>query len=131
YEGVRLKEGETTLTTVPSNPERTGNFADQCPLNNGTMNSAGLCIDNTSGQLSQNGQLYNEFTGQPIPFNQLPFINPISQTLLQYYPLANSGPFTYVGTQTMTNSSDQFGVRLDHYLTERDTLNFRYSFGQA
>jgi Carboxypeptidase regulatory-like domain/TonB dependent receptor len=131
YEGVRLKEGETTLTTVPSNPERTGNFADQCPLNNGTMNSAGLCIDNTSGQLSQNGQLYNEFTGQPIPFNQLPFINPISQTLLQYYPLANSGPFTYVGTQTMTNSTDQFGVRLDHYLTERDTLNFRYSFGQA
>jgi Carboxypeptidase regulatory-like domain/TonB dependent receptor len=131
YEGVRDTEGVTTLATVPSNAERTGNFADQCPLNNGTFNSQGLCIDNTSGQVSQNGQLINEFTGQPILYNQLPFINSISQTLLQYYPLANSGPFTYVGTQTLTNNTDQFGVRVDHYLTNRDMLNFRYSFGQS
>jgi predicted heme/steroid binding protein len=130
YEGVRDTQGETTLATVPSNAERTGNFADQCPLNNGTINSLGLCIDNTSGQVSPNGQLFNEFTGNPIPYNQLPFINPISQTLLSYYPLANDGPFTYVGTQTLTSNTDQFGVRADHYLTSRDTLNFRYSYGQ-
>jgi hypothetical protein len=130
YEGVRDTQGETTLATVPSNAERTGNFADQCPLNNGTFNSEGLCIDNTSGQLSPNGQLINEFTGNPIPYNQLPFINPIAQTLLSYYPLANDGPFTYVGTQTLTSNTDQFGVRVDHYLTSRDTLNFRYSYGQ-
>jgi Carboxypeptidase regulatory-like domain/TonB dependent receptor len=131
YEGIRDQQGETTRTTVPSTPERTGNFADQCPLNNGAFNAQGLCIDNSSGQISQNGQLFNEFSGQPIPYNQLPFIDPLSQTLLQYYPLANSGPFTYVDTQTFTSNSDQFGVRLDHYLTNRDTLNFRYSFGQA
>jgi hypothetical protein len=131
YEGVRDTQGETTLATVPSNAERTGNFADQCPLNNGTFNSQGLCIDNTSGQVSQNGQLFNEFSGQPIPYNLLPFINPISQTLLSYYPLANDGPFTYVGTQSQTSNTDQFGVRVDHYLTNRDTLNFRYSFGQS
>ena len=130
YEGIRDTQGETTLATVPSNAERTGNFADQCPLNNGTFNAQGLCIDNTSGQLSPNGQLINEFIGQPIPYNQLPFVNPISQTLLSYYPLANDGPFTYVGTQTLTNNTDQFGVRVDHYLTNRDTLNFRYSYGQ-
>ncbi len=130
YEGVRDTQGETTRATVPSDAERTGNFADQCPLNNGTFNSQGLCIDNSTGQVSQNGQLINEFSGQPIPYNQLPFINPISQTLLSYYPLANSGPFTYVGTQSLTSNTDQFGVRVDHYLTSRDTLNFRYSYGQ-
>jgi hypothetical protein len=131
YEGVRNNQGETTRTTVPSDPERTGNFADQCPLNNGTFNSQGLCIDNATGQISQNGQLFNEFTGQPIPNNQLPFIDSISQNLLPYYPLANSGPFTYVGTQTFVNNTEQFGVRLDHYMRERDALNFRYSFGQS
>lgn len=131
YEGIRDSQGQTTLATVPSNAERTGNFADQCPLNNGTFNAQGLCIDNSTGQVSQNGQLINEFSGQPIPYNQLPFINPISQTLLAYYPLANSGPFTYVGTQTFTDNSDQFGVRVDRYLTNRDMLNFRYSFGQS
>jgi hypothetical protein len=130
YEGVRDTQGETTLATVPSNAERTGNFADQCPLNNGTFNSQGLCIGNTSGQVSPNGQLFNEFTGNPIPYNQLPFINPISQTLLSYYPLANDGPFTFVGTQTLTSNTDQFGMRVDHYLTSRDTLNLRYSYGQ-
>jgi hypothetical protein len=135
YEGLRNRQGETTRTTVPSDAERTGNFADQCGLNNGTFNAAGLCIDNSSGQVSQNGQLFNFFVPpnappQPLPFNQLPFINPISQNLLPFYPLANSGAFTYVGTQVLTGDTDQFGVRVDHYLTERDVLNFRYSFGQ-
>jgi hypothetical protein len=30
-----------------------------------------------------------------------------------------------------TSNMDQFGVRVDHYLTQRDTLNLRYSFGQV
>ena len=136
YEGVRDQQGETTRATVPSNAERTGNFADQCPLNNGAFDSQGLCIDNSTGQVSQNGQLFNflvppNSAPQPMPFNQLPSINPVSQNLLQFYPLANSGPFTFVDTLMMTSNSDQFGIRVDHYLTDRDTLNFRYSFGQA
>ncbi len=136
YEGVRDSQGETTRATVPSDAERTGNFADQCPLYNGTFNAQGLCIDNSTGQISQNGQLFNYFVPpntppQPLPFNQLPFINSISQNLVPFYPHANSSAFTYVGTQTFVADTDQFGVRLDHYLTERDTLNFRYSYGQS
>jgi len=50
------------------------------------------------------------------------------RTFLPFYPLANSGSFTFVGTQVLTGSTDQFGIRVDHYLTERDVLNFRYSF---
>ncbi|HXX16178.1 MAG TPA: carboxypeptidase regulatory-like domain-containing protein [Candidatus Eremiobacteraceae bacterium] len=129
YEGIRDQQGETTRTTVPSNAERTGNFGDQCSLVGGSFNSQGLCSN-------PNGQLLNFFVPtnsppQPIPFNQLPAISPLSQTLLQYYPLANSGPFTFVDTLMMTSNSDQFGVRVDHYLTDRDTLNFRYSFSEA
>lgn len=41
YEGLRDQPGETTRTTVPSNAERTGDFADQCTLNSGTFNSQG------------------------------------------------------------------------------------------
>jgi hypothetical protein len=129
YEGVRDQQGETTRTTVPSNAERAGDFGDQCTVLGGTFHSQGLCSN-------PNGQLLNFLVPpnsppQPIPFNLLPGINSLSQTLLQFYPMANSGPFTFVGTQLVTNYSDQFGVRVDHYLTERDTLNFRYSFGQA
>ncbi|MGB8321731.1 MAG: carboxypeptidase regulatory-like domain-containing protein [Candidatus Acidiferrum sp.] len=135
YEGLRNRQGETARTTVPSDAERTGNFADLCAVNNGSFDSQGLCIDNATGQVSQNGQLFNFFVPpnsppQPVLNNQLPFVNPISQNLLPFYPQANSGPFTFVGTQIFTGNTDQFGVRLDHYLTERDSLNFRYSFGQ-
>ena len=63
--------------------------------------------------------------------NQLPFINPISQNLLPFYPRANSGPFTFVGTQLLTSNDDQFGIRLDQYLTEHDQMDFRYSFSSG
>jgi hypothetical protein len=135
YEGVRNHQGETARTTVPSDAERSGDFGALCTLNNGTFNSQGLCIDNSTQQPSQNGQLLNFFVPpnsppQPFPFNQLPFINSISQNLLPYYPHANSGAFTYVGTQMLVSDSDQFGMRLDHHLSMKDELNFRYSFGQ-
>ena len=78
YEGVRDSQGETTRTTVPSDAERTGNFADQCPLNNGTFNSQGLCIDNSTGQISQNGQLFNYF----VPPNTPPQPTSVQSTAL-------------------------------------------------
>ena len=137
YEGIRNSQGETARSTVPSDPERQGNFGDLCPLNNGTFDASGNCIDNSTGKISQTGgQLFNFFVPpnsppQPILFNQLPFINPISQNLLPFYPRANSGPFTFVGTQLLTSNDDQFGIRLDQYLTEHDQMDFRYSFSQG
>ncbi len=120
YEGLRNRQGETVAATVPSAAERTGNFADICPEGF----TGGFCNNPAN-------QLVNEFSGQPFPNNQLPGINPISQTLLQYYPLANSGPNGFITTQTLDQDNDQFGVRLDHYLTARDVLNFRYMFTQG
>ncbi|MGH9454620.1 MAG: TonB-dependent receptor domain-containing protein, partial [Terriglobia bacterium] len=37
-------------------------------------------------------------------------------------------PNQYVTTQTLQNDTDQFGVRVDHYLSDRDVLMFRYMF---
>jgi outer membrane receptor protein involved in Fe transport len=120
YEGLRNRQGETVAATVPSAAERTGNFADMCPEGF----TGGFCNNPAN-------QLVNEFSGQPFPNNQLPGIDPISQTLLQYYPLANSGPNGFSTTQTLDQDNDQFGVRLDHYLSASDVLNFRYMFTQG
>ena len=124
YEGLRNSQGETTVTTVPSDEQRQGNFGDYCTqVHGGTFDTNGMCS-------VPNGQLINEFNGQPFPFNQLPFIDPISQNLLNFYPHANSGATGFVSTQLLTSNLDQFGVRVDHYLTQADVLNFRYSFAQ-
>ena len=137
YEGLRERAGETSEATVPSKDERNGNFGEVCTsLKDSTgqpeqFNAAGLC--STSGGLfDPNGQIFNEFTNSPVPYNQMPFpTNAVSQNLLPYFPLPNVGKNTFVSTLNKSTDNHQFGVRLDHYLTPRDVLNFRYIFSQG
>ena len=121
YEGFRNRQGETALTTVPSIKQRAGDFSELCPEGF----TGGFC-NNPSHQL------FNVFANAPYPNNQLPpgSINPISQGLLSFFPLPNVGTNLFSTTQTLQNNTDQFGVKVDHYLTPRDTLNFRYMFSQ-
>jgi hypothetical protein len=114
YEGLRNRQGETEAATVPSLAERQGDFSQ--------------AVNPLTGQVSP---LINEFTGQPLPNNQLPFINPVSQKVLQFYPLPNDGPNQFVTTQTLRNDSDQFGIRVDRYLSSRDSVFVRYMFSNG
>jgi outer membrane receptor protein involved in Fe transport len=103
YEGFRNRQGETVNATVPSLLERQGTFPQP---------------------------LFNFSSGQPVPVpgGQLPSIDPIAKNILAFYPPANSGTNTFITTQSLAANNDQFGLRLDHYLSPSDTLNFRYMF---
>ena len=66
-----------------------------------------------------------------MPFNQMTIIQPLDPTALQVlplFPLANVGANGFIATQSLSANNDQFGVRLDHYLSHADTLNFRYMY---
>src|SRR6185312_9808280 len=119
YEGFRNHQGETEGTTVPSLKERTGDFSELCPEGF----TAGFC--NNPGH-----QLMLLVTNPPtmFPNNQLPppFISAFAQGLLGLFPNPNSGLNTFISTETKTDSFNQGGVRVDHYLTANDNLNFRY-----
>ena len=119
YEGFRNHQGETEGTTVPSLKERTGDFSELCPEGF----TAGLC--NNPGH-----QLMLLVTNPPtmFPNNQLPppFISTFAQGLLGLFPKPNSGINTFISTETKTDSFNQGGIRIDHYLTANDNLNFRY-----
>ncbi len=114
YEGLRIRQGESEAATVPSLAERQGDFSQS--------------VNPSTGQVEP---LINEFTGQPFPGNQLPAINPISQNLLQFYPLPNDGVNQFVTTQMLNKNTDQFGIRVDHYLSERDSMFVRYMFSNG
>ena len=103
YEGFRNRKGETVDATVPSPDERQGLFPQP---------------------------LLNFSTGQPVPVpgGQLPAIDPIAANILKFYPLPNHGTNTFITTQSLSANDDQFGLRLDHYLSPSDNLNFRYMF---
>lgn len=124
YEGFRNRQGKTQLNTVPSLKQRQGNFSELCGPPPEQFDSNGFCSNPIH-------QLFNIFANQPIPFNQLPGINPLSQSLLSLFPLPNSGLNLFASTQTLREDSDQFGLRLDHYLSAADTFNFRYMFSNG
>jgi hypothetical protein len=128
YEGFRNRQGETVPATVPSVAERQGDFAELC-TDSGHQFMGGVCVDQ-SGQLFFPGQLFNFSTGQPVPIpnNQLPAIDPTAANVLPFFPLPNRGSNGFIATQTLVQNNDQFGFRLDHYLSHADTLNFRYMY---
>ena len=123
YEGFRNRQGVTELAPVPSDAERRGNFAAMCPEGF----TAGFC-NNPAHQLVVVNPFTN--TAMPYPNNQLTSVDPISQGLLQYFPIATVGTNLYPATGVIDNDTNQFGIKIDHYLTSRDNLNFRYSFDQ-
>ena len=122
YEGFRNRQGETVPATVPSLAERQGNFGEQCTAG---FDASGLC-SNPQQQLT--------FFGTPVPFNQATLftpIDPIATNVLPFFPLPNSGANGFIATQTLSENNDQFGLRLDHYLSPVDTLNFRYMYSSG
>src|ERR1700676_1906500 len=131
YEGFRNRQGKTVPATVPSLAERQGNFAELC-TGSGNQFMGGVCVDK-SGQLFFPGQLFNFSTVQPVPVpnNQLPAIDPTAANVLPFFPLPNSGENSFITTQTLSENNDQFGFRLDHYLSHADTLNFRYMYSSG
>jgi outer membrane receptor protein involved in Fe transport len=124
YEGFRNRQGETVPATVPSSPERRGNFAERCAPP-ATFDSNGLC-SNAQEQLT--------YFGTPVPFNQMTLftpIDPIATNVLPFFPLPNVGEDGFIATQTLSENNNQFGLRLDHYLSRADTLNFRYMYSSG
>lgn len=111
YEGTRSREGITRVTNVPTALERAGNF---------TQSLFGVPID--------------PFTGMPFPNGTIPDerINSVGRAIAALYPLPNRNvPFqNFVSSPTQSDDNDSFDVRVDHRLTDRADLAFRYSFGE-
>ncbi|HET8783388.1 MAG TPA: TonB-dependent receptor [Pyrinomonadaceae bacterium] len=111
YEGTRSREGITRITNVPTAQERVGNFSQ-----------------------SVFGVPTNPFTGMPFDGGAIPdfFIHPVGREIAALYPLPNRNvPFqNFVSSPTQRDDNDSFDVRVDHRLTDKADLAFRYSFGE-
>lgn len=110
YEGTRSREGITRITNVPTAEERAGNFSN-----------------------SVFGIPTNPFTGMPFDGGVIPsfFINNVGRAIAAAYPLPNRNvPFqNFVSSPTQRDDNDSFDARIDHRLTDKADLAFRYSFG--
>ncbi len=124
YEGFRNRQGESVPATVPSQAERGGDFGELCTATS-SFDPSGIC-GNPAGQLT--------FFGKKVPFNQMTLftpIDPVATNVTPFFPLPNQGANGFIGTETLSENTDQFGVKLDHYLSHKDTLNFRYMYSSG
>ena len=87
--------GGNNLAIVPSDAQRAGDYGENCtgPVNAGSFNGSGICSNAA-------GQLYNPYTGVPVPYNNLAtagLYNPATApaqvaAIINLFPHANLTP---------------------------------------
>jgi len=153
YEGLRLTQGETGTSVVPTAEQKAGNFssfltgqtANLC-ASSGTAAPANLNFD--TGQLfyPASEHLYTcpanptnlgagtstILVGTPIPGNIITNIDPVAQKALALFPAPNRpGLPNYINQTPLRRPDEQFDVRVDEALSDKDRLFGRYLFGNS
>jgi len=130
YEGLRQRNGVSTLTTLPTAAQRTGDFS-------ATKNSAGQLI-NIYDPLTTVATGASTYGRSPFPNNRIPDnrIDAVSRKLLTFYPAPNlpgdsvTGVNNFFTAAGATNLANQYNTRIDHVLT-RHRIFGRYSDNHA
>jgi carboxypeptidase family protein len=112
FEALRTLRSGTRTFSVPPLSVREGNLAGLGVIcDPGTIPSTGACAP---------------FTGNVIPRDRL---DPVAAAFLQHVPLpTGADPFqNLTAEEEQTRDLDQFGVRIDHQLTDSEQLLARFS----
>ncbi len=136
YQGTRIRQALTAVSTVPTAQERNSGYTDLSEL----LTQGGSRTD-AAGNVYALGQVFDPSTTQaagagyirqPFANNQLPAsrIDPNAVKLLNLYPSPNApGLFNnYTSDRIQSNDVDQFDVRGDQTFSERDVLFSRVTY---
>lgn len=118
YEGLRTRRASTLYQSLPTQAQRDGNFAG------GAQIFDPLTYDATANRRQA-------FAGNVIPKGRFGLIGNSS---LKYYPTPNtpgSASFNHVTSASSLNDQDQYHTRIDHQISDRDTLFGRYSYSKS
>ena len=117
YQGTRRIKGTPYTTTVPTVPERTGDFTDRA-----------VTIYNPFSYSSTTGNRNQFPTHNVIPSSLL---DPVALAIAKYYPLPNTNGTSvtnnYFNNAPIITNANQYGFRLDQNVTQRYHLFGRYS----
>lgn len=119
YEGLRVREAQTLVSSVPIDQHRSGDFSTLGrPL-----------FDPATLRANPNG---SGFVRTPFPGNVIPpsRISPQGAGLLDYYPRPNLPGLVanYVDGRSSAVDSDQYTTRIDHVASPQDQFFFRYVY---
>ncbi|HKF25559.1 MAG TPA: TonB-dependent receptor [Candidatus Acidoferrum sp.] len=110
YFGTRGRNPYTAVATVPTGLERQGDFSQ-------------------SVQIGGPFQIFDPSTHRPFAGNMIPTsrLDPISQKLLNYFPLPNQPGVVnnYQFLASVPQDTDNFGLRIQRNVTKKDRLSLR------
>jgi hypothetical protein len=109
YEGVRIRQSQTQLFSVPTAAERTGNFT-----------GSGITVNNPA-------------TGTPFPSDAIPTVDPVAGAMLAEISLPTSTAASNNLNLTALSSEDinQYNSRIDHAFSSSDSAFVRFSVFDA
>jgi hypothetical protein len=116
YQGTRARQGAQRTSTVPNNAFRNGDFSSLAvPI-----------YDPLTGDAAFAGR--TQFPGNRIPASR---INPVARNLLSILPSANLSQATdvnFVGGGTVLQDTNQWDVRYDYNISDKDKVFARYTY---
>src|SRR5438132_2834712 len=147
YQGSRVREALSYVSTVPNAAERTGDFRDRltgttfspCPnpaaneiFDTGTLFDPSSIHDHPCADGSGTVSLRDPITSNG-QLNVIPptLINATGLNIANLYPLPNGPDLfnNYFSNKNRVNDQDEFDIRLDHRFREEDQIFAGYSFG--
>ena len=130
YEEWKYSKGFNPILTVLPQEQRDGNFAN-------LRDSAGRLIPLYDPATTRANPAGSGFVRDLFPGNILPRqrFDPVSQNLMQFYPLPNrtpTDPFTnsnnFIAANAEKRSMQQFTPKVDHRFSDRNSLSGRYMY---
>lgn len=141
FEGMRERIDRTHLTTIPTMPQRQGNYSD-------VVDSAGNVLPIFDPATTRPNPAYNpsepvseanlQYLRDPFPGNVIPTsrLNPVALSALTLYPQPNTdiGPFfqnNYYVSSPETNTANGMIGKVDHSIGERQKVNAELAFSNG
>jgi len=141
YEGVRERIARTSLQTIPTVAQRTGDYSDVVdaagnvlPIYDPETTAPNPAYDPSQPVSSSNLQyLRDPFPGNLIPASRM---DPVAQKALAFYPAPNTdvGPFfrnNYFINSPETNTANGMIAKVDHSLRERHRITTELAFSNG
>lgn len=146
YEGLRVSQGQTYTSLVPTDAQRIGDFSSQLDLTtqtgrdcNGRPTYAGELFDTSQTQVSASSS--TGYCGVPFsygaggnPSNVIPSakLDALGLNLAALYPEPNAtaAGYNYLSNPLLIRDRNQGDVRVDQVITPKDNAFYRFSISR-
>ncbi len=129
YEALRARTSDSTLTSVPTQLERTGDFSQTRAANGAAINIFDPFT--TRANPSGSGFIRDAFAGNRIPAARF---DPVAVNTAKYYPLPNNTPTgqsnnqqNWAGAGSRPLNTTQSDYRVDQVISQNQRFFVRYS----